>query len=102
MDKQSSPKLSIPPLLRASYTNSMVSATFTSGREGGRGREREREGGREEGKEGDGGREGDREGRRGMEEGGREGMSERELISVTVSACSLLNDVQHKTHVCLW
>ena len=37
-----------------------------------------------------------------MEEGGREGMSERELISVTVSACSLLNDVQHKTHVCLW
>ena len=64
MDKQSSPKLSIPPLLRASYTNSMVSATFTSGREGGRGREREREGGREEGKEGDGGREGEREGRR--------------------------------------
>ena len=64
MDKQSSPKLSIPPLLRASYTNSMVSATFTLGRGGGRGREREREGGREEGKEGDGGREGEREGRR--------------------------------------
>ena len=64
MDKQSSPKLSVPPLLRASYTNSMVSATFTLGREGGRGREREREGGREEGKEGDGGREGEREGRR--------------------------------------
>ena len=37
-----------------------------------------------------------------MEKGGREGMSERELISVTVSACSLLNDVQRKTHVCLW
>ena len=37
-----------------------------------------------------------------MEESGREGMSERELISVIVSVCSLLNDVHHKTHVCLW
>ena len=62
MDKQSSPKLSIPPLLRASYTNSMVSATFTSGREGGREREGERERGREGGRERGGWREGGRQG----------------------------------------
>ena len=62
---------------------------------------RKEKGGKEEG-EWEGGREGGREGKKGMEKGGREGMSERELISVTVSACSLLNDVQRKTHVCLW
>lgn len=35
VDRQSSPKLSTPPLLRASYTNSTVSATSTVGRWGG-------------------------------------------------------------------
>ena len=34
VDRQSSPKLSTPPLLRASYTNSTVSATSTVGRVG--------------------------------------------------------------------